>query len=80
MYDRPPGLLGWALPAPPVGRGALVPGGETDMAGYFEDAKHELHRLVDQLPSEQVTAALRYLHHLAADPVPLSLLNAPPRR
>jgi hypothetical protein len=48
------------------------------MAGHSEDAKHELHRLVDQLPSEQVTAALQYMHYLAADPVLLSLLNAPP--
>ena len=48
------------------------------MAGYFEDARHELHQLVDQLPSEQVSAALRYMHYLAADPLLLSLLNAPP--
>jgi len=48
------------------------------MDSYSEDAKHELHRLVDQLPGEQVMAALRYLHYLAADPVLLSLLNAPP--
>jgi hypothetical protein len=40
------------------------------------DAKHELHQLVDQLPDEQVTAALGYMHYLCADPVLLSLLNA----
>jgi hypothetical protein len=48
------------------------------MSGDFDDGKQRLHRLIDQLPSEQVTAALRYLHYLCADPVLLSLLNAPP--
>src|ERR1700683_2363658 len=48
------------------------------MAGDFDDGKQELHQLIDQLPAEQVTAALRYMHYLCADPVLLSLLNAPP--
>jgi hypothetical protein len=48
------------------------------MAADFEHGKQELHKLVDQLPLEQVTAALRLLRHLRADPVLLSLLNAPP--
>jgi hypothetical protein len=48
------------------------------MAGDFDDGKQQLHRLIDQLPTEQVTAAVRYLHCLCADPVLLSLLNAPP--
>jgi hypothetical protein len=49
----------------------------TFMAGDFDDGKLELHQLIDQLPIEQVTAALRYMHYLCADPVLLSLLNAP---
>jgi hypothetical protein len=48
------------------------------MTGSFEDAKLELHQLVDQLPVEQITAALRFMHYLSADPVLLSLLNALP--
>lgn len=48
------------------------------MAGDFDDGKQELHQLIDQLPTEQVTAVLRYMHHIRADPVLLSLLNAPP--
>jgi len=48
------------------------------MAGDFDHGKHELHQLIEQLPPEQVTAALRYMHYLCADPVLLSLLNAPP--
>jgi hypothetical protein len=48
------------------------------MAGSFEDAKHELHQLVDQLPADQIAAALRYMHHLAANPVLPPRLNAPP--
>jgi len=44
----------------------------------FDDRKQELHRLIDQLPTGQVTAALRYTHYLCADPVLLSLLNAAP--
>lgn len=47
------------------------------MDGDFEDGKQQLHQLIDQLPPEQVTAALRYMHYLCADPVLLSLLNAP---
>ncbi len=48
------------------------------MTGNFDNGKQELHQLVDQLPAEQVTAAVRYLHYLCADPVLLSLLNASP--
>lgn len=48
------------------------------MAGDFDNGRQELHQLIDPLPTEQVTAALRYLHYLCADPVLLSLLNAPP--
>ena len=48
------------------------------MAGDFDNGKQQLHQLIDQLPTEQVTAALRYIHYLCADPVLLSLLNAPP--
>lgn len=48
------------------------------MAGNFDGGKHELHQLIDQLPVGQVTAALRYVQYLCADPVLLSLLNAPP--
>jgi hypothetical protein len=48
------------------------------MAGDFDDGRQELHRLIDQLPPEQVGAALRYVHYLCADPVLLSLLNASP--
>jgi hypothetical protein len=48
------------------------------MAGNFEDGKQELHQLIDRLPAEQVTAAVRYMHYICGDPVLLSLLNAPP--
>lgn len=48
------------------------------MAGDFDNGKRELHQLIDQLPTEQVTAALKYMHYLCADPVLLSLLNASP--
>jgi hypothetical protein len=48
------------------------------MAGDFDNGKQELHQLIDRLPIGQVTAALRYMHYLCADPVLLSLLNAPP--
>jgi hypothetical protein len=48
------------------------------MAGGVDNGKQELHQWVDQLPTEQVAAALRYMHYLCADPVLLSLLNAPP--
>ncbi len=40
--------------------------------------KQELHDLVEKLPAEQVSPALRYLTYLCADPILLSLLNAPP--
>ena len=48
------------------------------MAGDFDNGKQQLHQLIDQLPTEQVTAALRYMHYLCADPVLLAFLNAPP--
>jgi hypothetical protein len=48
------------------------------MAGNFDNGKQELRALIDQLPAEQVTASVRYMHYLCADPVLLSLLNAPP--
>lgn len=48
------------------------------MAHDFDTGKQELHQLIDQLPTEQVTAAMRYIQYLCADPVLLSLLNAPP--
>ena len=48
------------------------------MATSFENGKQELHQLVEQLPTEQIAAALRYMHYLCADPVLLSLLNALP--
>jgi hypothetical protein len=48
------------------------------MTGDFDDGKQELHQLIDQLPTEQITAALRYMQYLCTDPVLLSLLNAPP--
>ena len=47
------------------------------MAGDFDNGKQALHQLIDQLPTEQVTAAMRYMQYLCADPVLLSLLNAP---
>ncbi len=40
--------------------------------------KQELHELIEKLPAEQVSAALRYLSYLCADPILLSLLTAPP--
>jgi hypothetical protein len=51
---------------------------EPGMAGDFDSSKRELHQLIDQLPTEQVTAAMRFMQYLCADPVLLSLLNAPP--
>ena len=48
------------------------------MAGDFDHGKRELHQLVDQLPLEEVTAALRLMRDLHADPVLFSLLNAAP--
>jgi hypothetical protein len=50
----------------------------TDMASDFDNGKQRLHQLIEQLPIEQVTAALQYMRYLRADPVLLSLLNAPP--
>lgn len=48
------------------------------MTGNIDTGKQELHQLIDQLPAGQVTAAVQYMHYLCADPVLLSLLNAPP--
>jgi hypothetical protein len=48
------------------------------MADDCDYGKQELHQLIDQLPAEQVTAALRYMQYLCTDPVLLSLLYAPP--
>jgi len=48
------------------------------MASNFDNGKQELHQLIDQLPAEHVSAAVQYMHYLCADPVLLSLLNAPP--
>ena len=47
------------------------------MAGDFDNGKQELHQLIETLPAEQVTAALRFMKCLSADPVLLSLVNAP---
>ena len=47
------------------------------MNGDLENGKQELHLLIDQLPTEQVAAALQYMRYLRVDPVVLSLLNAP---
>lgn len=43
----------------------------------FSAEKRQLHELVDQLPPERSGAFLRALSSLSADPVLLSLLNAP---
>jgi hypothetical protein len=43
----------------------------------LDNGKRALHQLIDQLPTDQVRAALQYVHYLCADPVLLSLLNAP---
>jgi hypothetical protein len=48
------------------------------MAADSSSEKQQLHQLVERLAPEQVHAALRYLNYLSADPVLLSLLNAPP--
>jgi hypothetical protein len=48
------------------------------MAADSSSERQHLHQLVDGLAPEQVQAALRYLNYLSADPVLLSLLNAPP--
>lgn len=47
------------------------------MPGDITVEKRQLHQLVENLPPEQVQAALRYLNYLTADPMLLSLLNAP---
>jgi len=36
-----------------------------------------LHELVERLPNDRLSPALQYLNFLCADPVLLSLLNAP---
>ena len=43
----------------------------------FDSVKRELHHLIDQLPNDQVAAALQYMHYFSTDPVLYSLLNAP---
>ena len=48
------------------------------MASDSDPGRRELHSLVEKLPPDQVSAALQFLHYLCADPVLLSLLNAPP--
>ena len=48
------------------------------MPSDFSVEKQQLHQLVESLPPEQLGAAVRYLNYLCADPVLLSLLNAPP--
>jgi hypothetical protein len=47
------------------------------MLGDYDDGKRQLHWLIEQLPAGQIAEALRYMHYLCADPVLLSLLNAP---
>ena len=48
------------------------------MANNAAETKQRLHQLVDDLPPEQTQAALKYLNYLAADPMLLALLSAPP--
>ena len=48
------------------------------MAADVSSEKRQLHELIDQLPPERSGAFLRAWHCLSADPVLLSLLNAPP--
>jgi hypothetical protein len=40
--------------------------------------KQQLHELIDRLPEEQLRSARQYLSFLCADPVLISMLNAPP--
>jgi hypothetical protein len=47
------------------------------MPADVNSGKRQLHELIDQLPMERSGAFLRALLRLAADPVLLSLLNAP---
>ena len=47
------------------------------MDADIDNGKQELHLLIDQLPPDQVPAALRYIRYLRIDPVLVSLLNAP---
>ena len=46
------------------------------MSGDSTPGKQQLHELVENLPPEQVLAALRFLNYLSTDPMLLSLLNA----
>ena len=48
------------------------------MAADVSSEKQLLHELVDRIPTERSGAFLRALKSLSADPVLLSLLNAPP--
>jgi len=48
------------------------------MVDAFSVDRRQLHHLVENLPPEQLAADLRYLNYLSADPMLLSLLNAPP--
>ena len=47
------------------------------MASDLSAEKRQLHQLIENLQPEQVRSALRYLNYLSADPMLLSLLNAP---
>jgi hypothetical protein len=47
------------------------------MSAESRPEKQQLHELVEKLPDEQLSSALRYLNFLCADEVLLSLLNAP---
>jgi hypothetical protein len=48
------------------------------MAADLDAGKQRLHELIDRIPPERSGAFLRALNSLSADPVLLSLLNAPP--
>jgi hypothetical protein len=39
--------------------------------------RQQLHQVLDQVPDDQLFAALRFLEFLKADPVTLAILNAP---
>ena len=49
----------------------------TDVADAISEKQH-LHDLIERLPVEQLRSARQYLSFLCADPVLISLLNAPP--